>query len=169
MVFIQWVPAHSNIHSNDLADRAEKEGTIIESDTIHPTPVSCAFQVINDLFCNDPPSHVQISKICQQRKASIDLKQLQSRKDDVLIARLCSGHHLRLKAHHHWTDLEIDPACSSYQQADHTLTHWLFECPAENAIRQQVFENHQESRKWLTTRPGDVIAFARKTLVDIDA
>ena len=38
-----------------------------------------------------------------------------------------------------------------------------------DAIRQCVFGNHQGSLKWLATRPEDVAAFARNTLVDFDA
>ena len=59
-VFILWVPDwHSNIPGNDLADRAAKEAATIESGTIQPTPILCVFQVINELFRNDPPYHAQ--------------------------------------------------------------------------------------------------------------
>ena len=169
-VFIQWVPGHSNFPGNDLIDRAAKEAITIKSDTLHPIPISSAFKVINKLFSDDPLSHVWTSKIYQHCKTLIDLlQQLQSWRDDVLIARLHSGHHLSLKAHHHQIDSEIDPTCPSCQQADHTLQQWLMECPAGGAIRQWVFGNHQRSLKWLTTRPGEVLAFSRKTLVDLDA
>ena len=145
-IFIQWVPGHSNIPGNDLAVTAAKESTIIESDTIHPTPISCAFQVINEFFRDEPPSHARTSEIYQRCKTSIDLQQIQSR-DEVLIVRLCSKHHLSLKAHHHRINPEIGPTCPSCQQAEHTLQHWLLECPAGDTIRQRVFGNHQGSLK----------------------
>ena len=42
------------------------------------------------------------------------------------------------------------------------------ECSAGDAIRQQVFRNHQGSLEWLVTWRGDVWVFA-KILVDLDA
>ena len=168
-IFIQSVPEHSNIPGNNLANRAAKEATTIESDTIYPTPLSCAFQVINELFRDGPPLHARKTKIYEDRKTSTDLQQIKICRDDVLIARFCFWHHLSLKALYHRTDPEIDPTCPSYQQAEHTLQHSFLECPTGDAIRQRVFGNHQGSLKWLPSRPGDVIAFARKTLVDLDA
>ena len=163
-IFIQWVPGHSNIPTNDLADRAAKETTTIETDTIHQKPLSCAFQVMNELFRGDSPSHARTSEIYQHRKTKI-----KSRRDDVLIARLHSGHQLSLKAYHHRIDREIGPMCPSCLQAEHTLQHWLLECPAGDAIRQRVFGNHQGSLEWFPTRLGDVIAFTWKTLVELNA
>ena len=49
------------------------------------------------------------------------------------------------------------------------LNDWLCECPAGDAIRQQVFGNQKASLEWLATRPRDVVAYARKTLVNLDA
>ena len=72
--FIQWVPGHLNIPGNKLADRAVKETTTIESGTIHSTPVSCTFQVINDLVFDDPPSHGRTNQLYQHRKTSTDLQ-----------------------------------------------------------------------------------------------
>ena len=131
------MPGHSNIPGNDLADRAVKEVNAIKSDTIQPTLISCAFQIINELFRDNPSSHALTSKIHQHCKTLIDLQQIQGCRDDVLIAQLRSGHHLSLNAHHHQIDPEIDPTCPSWQQADLTLQHWLIECSAGDAIRQE--------------------------------
>ena len=73
-VFIQWVPGNSNISGNGLANRAAKEATTVASDTIHSTPMSCAFQVIDEFFHDHLPSHVQTSKIYQHPKASTNLQ-----------------------------------------------------------------------------------------------
>ena len=43
------------------------------------------------------------------------------------------------------------------------------ECSAGNGIRHKVFGNHKGSLEWLATRPGQVVAYARKTLVNLDA
>ena len=79
---------------------------------------------------------------------------------DVLIARLQSGHHPSLKQYLH----RLDPS-----EEEQDLVHWLCDCPALLSVRQRVFGCHQGSLEWLATRPRDVVAYARKTLVNLDA
>ena len=38
-----------------------------------------------------------------------------------------------------------------------------------NTMRQRVFGCHLGSLEWLATRPGDIVAYERKTLVNLDA
>ena len=52
---------------------------------------------------------------------------------------------------------------------EQNLYYWLCECPAATIIRQQVFGNYKGSLEWLATSPGDVVAYAKKTLVNLDA
>ena len=62
-----------------------------------------------------------------------------------------------------------DPICPNCQLDEQDLHHWLCECPALITMRLRVFGFHQELLEWLATRPGDVVAYARKTLVNLDA
>ena len=50
-----------------------------------------------------------------------------------------------------------------------TSTTGFSECPAGNGIRHKVFGNHKGFLEWLATRLGQVVAYARKTLVNLDA
>ena len=99
-----------------------------------------------------------------------DTKQINNRKDDVLLARLKFGHHPSLKQYlHHRLDPSQDPICPNCHLEEKDLHHWLCECPASITMRLRVFGFHQGSLEWLATRPGDVVAYARKTLVNLDA
>ena len=94
---------------------------------------------------------------------------INNRKDDILIARLRSSYHPSLKQYLHWLDPVQDLTCPNCRQEERDLIHWLRDCPALLSVRKRVFGCHQGSLEWLATWPGDVVAYARKTLVNLDA
>ena len=168
-IFIQWITTHSVIPGNDLADKAAKEATTIVTNTILTVSFSSSIQVINGIIHDNPPAHERVALIYDYQRASRDAKQIQNRKDDVLLGRLRSGHDLSLQEYLHRVDPSKDPICPKCCLAEQDLNHWLCDCPATTNIRLQVFGNHKGSLEWLATRPGDVVAYTRKTLVNLDA
>ena len=92
-IFIPWIPGHSAIPGNDLADRAVKEATTIATDTILPISLSSSIQVIKETICDVPPTHKQVASVYQHQRVSCDAKQISNKKDDVLLAHLRFGYH----------------------------------------------------------------------------
>ena len=111
----------------------------------------------------------RVAAVYKLRSFHRDVKQISNRRDDVLIARLRSGHNPSLKQYLHHLDPSQDPLCPNCQEELQDLVHWLRDCPALSSVRQRVFGCHQGSLEWLATRPGDVVGYARKTLVNLDA
>ena len=167
-IFIQWIPGHSFIPDNDFPDKAAKEATIIATDTILPISLSSSIQVINEMICGAPPIHERVAAVYKHRRVSRDVKHINNIKDDVLIARLRSGHHPSLKQYLHRLDPSQDPNCPNCCEEEQDLIHWLPDCPALLSVRR-VFGCPQGSLEWLATRPGNVVAYERKALVDLDA
>ena len=91
--------------------------------------------------------------------------QITTRADQVLIARLRSGHHIAFNTYKHRLDESISPACPACNAADHTLEHWLVDCDSLTQERQDAFGPHQGTLGRLTSHPLESIAFARRTLL----
>ena len=77
-IFIQWIPGHSIIPGNELANKAGKKATTIASNTILPVSFSSSIQVINETIRDDPSTHKCFSLIYQHQEASRNSKQIKN-------------------------------------------------------------------------------------------
>ena len=125
--------------------------------------------MINEAICDAPPTHERVAAVYKLRSVPRDVKQITNRRDDVLIARLRSAHHPSLTQYLHRLDSSQDPICTNCHEEEQDLVHWFCDCPALLSVRQRMFGCHQGSLEWLATRPGNVVAYARKILVNLDA
>ena len=76
---------------------------------------------------------------------------------------------ISLRQYLNWLNPSQDPICPNSRLEVQDLLHWLCKFPALMIVRQRVFRNHQGSVEWLATQPGDVVSYARKALVNLDA
>ena len=84
---------------------------------------------------DDPPTYKHVALIYQHQKASRDSKEIKNRKDDVLLARLRSGHHPSLHQYLHRLDPSQAPIFPKYCLDEQDLHHWLGEFAAGDAMR----------------------------------
>ena len=168
-VIIQWIPGHSNIPGNELADAAAKEATTVPPTDALPISLSSAIKVISDIITDPEPTHERTRSVYEKHRASTNADQIDSRAEEVLLARLRAGHHQSLRPYLHRLDPNINPLCPSCHQEERTLLHWLVSCPALDHIPQQMFGCHHGRLGWLSTQPKAVVTYARKTFVNLDA
>ena len=157
-IFIQWIPGHSAIPGNYLANKAAKEVTNIAINAILPIFFSSFNQVINETICDDPPTHECATLMYQHHKASCDVKQIKNRKNYVLFACLQSVHHPSLQKYLHRLDPSQDSICAKCHLDEQDLRRWLCDCSAFMTIRQVVFGKQKGYWEWLATRSVDVVA-----------
>ena len=90
-VIIQWIPGHSNISGNELADRAAKQATELPSTADLPITLSSAVKVVRDSIHNAAITHDRTKEIYSHYRPSIDAEQISKRADEILLARLRAG------------------------------------------------------------------------------
>ena len=164
---LQWIPGHSELPGNEAADARAKEAAKNNLNVERP-PISleAASTVIKRFFKDPQPEHERVRKVYSQLSHSRDAEQLKSRSDQVLLARLRSGHHPGLRAYMHRLDPQIDEQCYICGEGQMTLDHWLICCPGISAERVALFGTHRGRLEWLCEEPLNVVALARRTLRD---
>ena len=164
-VHLQWIPGHSDIPGNELADAHAKEAAENQARLARP-PISLgsANMMIKKIFRDTQPSHERTRQVYESLSISRDKEEIKNRKDAVLLARLRSGHHPGLRAWVHRVDPQVDPSCYICGDPNMDLSHWLVKCPGVSAERMTRFGSHLGSLDWLCKEPAKSVALARATL-----
>ena len=164
-VMIQWIPGHSEVPGNDLADEAAKEATELDEEQ-RSISFRSACMMVNKSIPNNiehPRTRTIYSRYSKEKE-----KELKSRADQVLIAQIRSGKHKAFRQYQHDLDNTVSPICQRCKSGEnHDLEHWFLRCNGTLAAKQQLFfdENMEEGLALLTKCPANSIALTRRTLL----
>ena len=118
---LQWTQAHCGISRNEQADILAKEGA--------------REQHANNVSFSEKKTLIRALKMPKSQR---DDYHLLSRKQQVILVRLRTGHN-RLNSHiHRKLKLEPSPTCPCGQE-EHTTEHVLQRCPFHKATREDVW------------------------------
>ena len=157
----QWVPGHSDAPGNEMADAGAKEATKLQG-AGRPISLNGIKAEIKNIIPCKALTHTRslqvYSKLSKRREEEIT-----SRKDQVYLARLRSGHHLGLMKTQHRYNKDIDPMCRRCEEDIDDLEHWL-RCDGTAAARMEIFGYVGVELSALTESPQKILALARRTL-----
>jgi len=159
--YIHWVPSHSKIAGNELADVAAKEATKLEGT---PTAVSfsSAKSVIKRLIKDPDPTHHVVKETYKNINKKKEKNIIKSRKEAATLAQLRSGHCLKLAAYRHRIDDTKSDICPRCQEAAEDVKHWLT-CPANIQDRLKIFGRTDVELGAVTEFPAKALAYAKVT------
>jgi ribonuclease HI len=160
-VIWQWVPGHSDVAGNEIADRVAKAATTHDG-PCRPVSLNAIYAEVKNLIPAESPTHARsiavYSKLSRSREEEITV-----RGDQVELARLRSGRHLGLGDTKHRFNPELPAACERCYHDPDDLVHWLA-CPGTAAARMKHFGETMVELHALTERPRECLALSRSTL-----
>ena len=165
--YLHWIPGHYNIPGNEYADQAAKEAAQLPDLSQGQSTISygVARAVAKAYIKDSEPQHHLVSKTYKGYNRKRADSKIESRKDGALLAQLRAGHCLHLSHYKNRIDSTKSATCPRCGEEEETVPHWI-RCPATIRTREEIFGKSDLNLDILTTNPIEILAFAKKTLLE---
>ena len=155
VVHLQWIPGHSSLPGNDLADSLAKAGASLDPSNISVFLAPLISSQRQSLYTSWRRS-VQ-SGFFQHQIPSVSPEELTlPRSARCALSRLrCNGHSTLLNSYLHRVGRAETPSCSNCGSESQNLSHLVLDCPVLDHLRRVIF-GHTLSLLDLWSRPWGV-------------
>ena len=147
---------------NELVDMAAKQATSL-SGPGRSISLACS-QLLAKKSVPDPPLTHARSSLVYSKRSSKKEAEVTTRKDQVNLARIRSGHHLMFGETRNRYNPEEDPSCPRCGHPLEDMSHWLLECPGTSAAKYAIFGASSVELAVLSEFPNESKELARRTL-----
>ena len=139
VVHLQWIPGHSSLPGNDLADSLAKAGVSLDPSNISVSLAPLISSQRQSLYTSWRRS-VQ-SGVFQHQIPSVSPEELTlPRSARCALSRLrCNGHSTLLNSYLHRVGRAETPSCSNCGSESQDLSHLVLDCPALDHLRRAIF------------------------------
>ena len=166
-VELVYVPGHRDVPGNELADQYAKEaaawtGPFARQDV----SMEAARSAIKRGIVDPPSQHPLISETYAHYSEERDREAVKTRAQGALLAQLRGGHHKSLGYYRNFVNQEASDKCDRCKDptAVDTTRHWLTECAATMAARQEIFGEVDIGLQEMGLQPDKVLKLAGVTL-----
>ena len=163
-VIIQWVPGHSQIPGNEMADGRAKDATTLPGEG-RSISYKSACATINRQIKDAPTEEWDHARSATVYSAYSEAREktVTSRKDQVLLARVRSGKYLGFAEYRARIKKTTDSSCARCGAEIEDLVHWM-ECPGTMEARFRLFGRSDVGLAILTENPTGAVKLAQSTL-----
>ena len=135
-VRILWVPGHSNLRGNELADLEAKLGSEVAQPSV-PLDSSTRGALIRREERHSSLTHHRLTALCTTRLREEEEALLQKADRTDLIRFRC-GHHPHLRRWQHMTRMSETDSCRLCAEEEESSEHLWLQCPAFIEERQRL-------------------------------
>ena len=139
VVHLQWIPGHSSLPGNDLADSLAKAGASLDPSRISVSLAPLISSQRLSLYTNWRRS-VQ-SGLFQHQIPSVSFEELTLPRSarSALSHLRCNGNSTLLNTYLHSVGRAKTPSCSNCGSESHDLSHLVLDCPVLDHLRRAIF------------------------------
>jgi len=171
---VQWVPGHSDVPGNELADQAAKMATELDEQAAPVTYGSICTQIRRMAKELEPEPTDEVKKRTHERIKKVysgisqnKERSITSRRDQTLLAKIRNGHTILFGAYEArlLNEDESKTVCPLCGESPHDLIHWSTKCAGTLNRRRELFGTEDfDKLKALSSHPNEALVLARDTL-----